>query len=237
MAVTSRLVLLAVLGAGVRLASSITPAVAQNCQPATVDSAQAQRWADSVQTPTPKPHRNPSAHHRSREPDWDVTVRTVGVPSNRGCWTAVSLVWAAPLGGALALLRPDGMLATLTPYSGIANLQAAGAGRLAFSYRVGSGSAYGAGVESVHFVVLCSFGTWHWTECLDMPEQDDENNAPEWLAPDSTVGLYTTIAGTFTVSGDSVLVHRFLLWTPIYLGGDLGERDSVDLGVSIMRLP
>jgi len=201
------------------------PRVAQaqaSCRPPSIDSVRARRWLDSL----------PNFHG-----DEDVDISAIGVPSARGCWTAVGLIWSAPLGGALALLRPDGSLASITPYDDIGRLAPAGLGRLAFTYRYGHGTGYGAGIVIHHFVVLCSFGTWHWAPCFEEPDLDQENTAPEWVGPDSSVGLYTTVTGDFTVLGNAVRMHRRFEWSIIYHGGTIGPAHSSDLGVSWVRLP
>jgi len=235
--VTTTLACCAVLSVTATLGLRVAPATGQACRPATVDSGRAQRLVDSLEGRRPRPAWVDSTLNRPRRARWDIYVRTVAVSSNLGCWTAVSLNWSPPFGGALLLETPDGRTVTVTRYAGIGHLQGAGSGRVAFSYRAGHGSAYGAGVVSDRFVVLCSFGTWHWAECLDLPEWEDENTAREWTATDSTVGLYTSVSGDFTIAGDSVLVHRRMFWTPILLGGELGTKDSVDLGISVFRLP
>jgi len=217
--IVARRIVIAII---VSTAVSAHAAWSQVCRPLPIDSATYQHWVDSLSAPM------------SGE---EIGVRAVGVPSAMGCWTAIALSWEAPLGGALALLRPDGTLASLDEYAGIARLQPAGANRFAFSYLVGHGSAWGGGTQSVHFVVMCSFGGWHWATCLDMPEAEDENTAPERAGPDSSVGLYTTTLGDFKIVGDSVLVHRRLEWSIIFRDGTIGPSRTLDLGEAVIRLP
>jgi len=213
---------------------------AQECLPARVDSAVAQSWVDSLppQNERPRPAWVDSLHARRHHPPSDyLDIRVVGIRSRNGCWTAAAIRWERPFGGALALLRPDGTLAQLSPYSDIGNLRSAGVGRLAFTYLLSWGSGYGLGVRSYDFVVLCKYGGWHWATCLEQPELASENTAREWMAPDSSVGIYTADSSTFLVQGDSVLMHRYFGWLTVYDGGSLGKAHHQDLGTTVFRLP
>jgi hypothetical protein len=232
-----RSIRLLLLGVAVMAAASRSTLRAQPCQPARIDSLTVQHWVDSLEHRRPRPAWVDSVQSRPRRARHELSVRAIGVQARGGCWTAAAVNWEQPLRGALALLTPDGAHSDITEYADIGSLQPAGPNRLAFSYRVGAGSGYGRGVRSYRFVVLCSFGTWHWATCLDMPQLDEHNTAPEWVGPDSSAGLYTKDSAAFVVQGDSVLVHRSVEWMTVYDGATLGPGQLQDLGTTVVRLP
>lgn len=202
-----------------------TAAHAQNCHAPPLDSVTVWRWVDSL----------PEGDRPARERR--VEFASIPVPSRVGCWSVVAVRWDDGLGGALAVRRASGALSTLQMYPGIRELHPVGNGRIAFFYRRGHGTGYGLGTRDDRFVILCDFGTWHWAECLNVEEVEEENSAPEWIAPDSSVGLYTRRRARIAVEGDSVLVHRFFEWMPVYQDGSLGHSRVIDQGTSVVRLP
>jgi hypothetical protein len=202
-----------------------TEARAQDCRPLVPDSDRVLAWVDSV------------AHRHLRARDLNLDYWTVAIPGSLGCSTAVAIAWAEGLGGALAILSPGGTLVSLDQYRFIADVRPAGPDRLAFRYRAGWATGYGRGTRDNRFSVLCSFGTTHWIECLNLEEAVDQETAPEWTAPDSSAGLYITQRADIRVVGDSVSVHRYVDWTIVYLGGALGPFRTQDLGSFWVRLP
>jgi hypothetical protein len=198
---------------------------AQACRLQRVDSTEVLRWVDSLVPQT------------LQAPDSRVALRLVEIPSRGSCWTAVEATWLDGMGGALALLRPDHRLAFFGLYPYIANARPAGLDRVAFSYQRGHGTGYGLGTREDRFLVLCSFGTAHWAECLDLDLTVEINTAPERMAPDSSAGLYLTRRSDIRVLGDSVEVHWYLDWQLVFMNATLGQSHTTDLGVSRLRLP
>ena len=208
------------------LTSVVRTVSAQECRPARLDSGVVWGWVDSL------------AHLSHHARVADVAYRAVAIPSRHDCSTAVEITWSGGSEGAVAVLRPDGRLGTLDPdYPFLKDVRPAGLDRIAFSYRRGAGSAYGLGVGDYHFIVLCSFGTPHWAECLDLDDDVDYNSAPEWIASDSSVGLYTKRRNDIQFDGDYVVVHRYVDWLVIYAGGRLGDSQTIDVGSVRLRLP
>lgn len=198
---------------------------AQECRPQQVDSAFVWSLMDSV------------AQGRPRSRQANIEFHQVPIASSAGCWTAIAISWGEGLGGALAILKPGGELSNLFDYPGLRNVRSAGDHRLALSYRVGYATGWALATSTERFVVLCKLAEWHWAECFDAEELFEEEAAPEAMASDSSVGLYTRRSARIALRGNTVRIHRRFEWMVIYADRTLGKAHAIDLGTSDLRLP
>lgn len=213
------LVLLAVLG----LRGLVTPSAqrAPPCRPPRADSALAWRLVDSLRAGGPEA--------RLRRVEFNI----IAVPTSLACYAAVALRWDGGLGGAIAVLTPSLALSYLMDYPGVHDLRRAGANRIAFSYVAGHGS----GGREERFVVLCSFGTLFWQECLDVVTLDERRLWDASSRSRGPRGLAVRASATVKIRGDKVWTHRRFAWAIIDENVETGRWHSRDLGSTVYALP
>ena len=146
------------------LACAVSPMLGQErCQAREATAALERAFADSVTAFQRQAHQ-PVASDAG-------VVAAVPVTSSQGCLTAYALSegYPRPFVGAVFLVDSNGAIVGSFPeYASPTGLVAAGRNRVAFEYVEGEG----AGALFTHLLVLCSFGTDSWEECLSMPLQN-----------------------------------------------------------------
>jgi len=157
--------------------------------------------------------------------DAGITER-VTVPTSAGCVTAYAYSEGFPrpfMGGVFLVDSSGNVVASFPYFASPRYLVPAGSNRVAFEYV----ESEGAGVLFTHLMVLCSFGTSRWAECLTMPLE-------EHLSVQE--GLEVDRHADFHVRDPYVIVVKHGTWAlrhkgEVVRGGDISP-DSVQL-----RLP
>jgi len=183
------------------------------CEPLSLDSNLAVRFARDIESASYEGVANFAKG--------DLDVESVGVLTDSGCVSAYAFHGDRFFGG-LVLRDASGDVVEERPwfYPDARELRAAGRNRVAFVYTEGMGS--GIDVESL--VVLCSFGTSHWIECLHQPVHDffSVSGVPRGE------GYDTEFKSDYVFRGDTVLMHAsFRFQGASTWDKDLGERRFV----------
>ena len=197
------------------IAISSRSALAQDCPRPERGSRELQAAVDSI-----------VRGHRAATMRAESTV-TVALRSGSRCVVAVGAGWNVPHGGRLAIVGPAGKVEFADDYPDLTSVQPVGDGRIGFYYTAG----WGEGETDSHYVVLCSFGTEAWVECLSVPAFHEGYITTRDQAHVTLLGF--RFSSVIQAADNDVTVHRRAEWRV----GSTDEWRSLDLGTVTFRLP